>query len=103
MANLQFNPADVPPGSGRLVGNADAQNVAVFNVDGKFCATQTRCTHKQAALLDGELSGSIVTCPYHGSQFDVLSGEVVRGPATDPLQTYPVEIEGDMGRIGIGP
>jgi nitrite reductase/ring-hydroxylating ferredoxin subunit len=99
MADIVFRLADVPPGSSLLVGNADSQNAAVFNVDGKFCATQTHCTHKQASLFEGTITGSVVTCPYHGSQFDVSTGAVLRGPAIEPLESYPVEVEGEVGRI----
>ena len=75
---------------------------AQFNVDGKLCATQADCPHKQGPLVEGELSGSTVTCPWHGSQFDVSTGAVLQGPATEPLKTYPVQVEGDTGRIEIG-
>jgi nitrite reductase/ring-hydroxylating ferredoxin subunit len=67
---------------------------AVFNVAGSFCATQAKCTHS-----DGKLDDSTVTCPLHGSRFNVWTGEVLRGPATDPLKTYRVIVEGDIGRI----
>jgi nitrite reductase/ring-hydroxylating ferredoxin subunit len=102
MPDIEFHLADVPPGSAHLVGDPDNHTVAVFNVDGKFCATQTHCTHKQASLLEGSLNGSIVTCPYHGSQFDVRTGAVLHGPAMEPLETYTVAIDGDMGRIVSG-
>jgi nitrite reductase/ring-hydroxylating ferredoxin subunit len=94
MNNREFRLSDVPPGSALLVGN-----VAVFNVDGKLCATQNECTHRQGPLNEGELDGSTVTCPLHGSQFDVSTGAVLRGPATEPLKTYRVLVEGDVGRI----
>ncbi|MGH7724419.1 MAG: Rieske (2Fe-2S) protein [Candidatus Eiseniibacteriota bacterium] len=90
----EFRLSDVPPGSVLLVGN-----VAVFNVDGKLCATQNECTHRQGPLSEGELEGSTVTCPWHGSQFDVSTGAVLRGPATEPLKTYTVVVEGAVGRI----
>lgn len=94
MEDNEFAVSDVPPGSALLVGNA-----AVFNVDGRFCATQDECTHKKGPLSDGELNGEIVTCPYHGAQFNVCSGAVINGPAKDPLQTYRVVIDGDIGRV----
>lgn len=94
MNNREFRLSDVPPGSALLVGN-----VAVFNVEGKLCATQNECTHRQGPLNEGELDGSTVTCPLHGSQFDVSTGAVLRGPATEPLKTYRVLVEGDVGRI----
>ena len=92
----EFRISDVPPGSALLVGN-----VAVFNVDGGFCATQAQCPHKQGPLNEGTLDGSTVTCPWHGSQFNVCTGAVVRGPAKDPLKTYVVTVDGDVGRVDV--
>lgn len=90
----EFRVSDVPPGSAAQIGDA-----AVFNVGGNFCATQAKCTHRGGALSPGKLDGSTVTCPLHGSQFNVCSGEVVRGPAVDPLTTYRVVVEGEVGRV----
>lgn len=94
MANNEFRISDVPPGSARLVGDA-----AVFNVDGAFCATQAKCPHRQGPLNEGKLEGSTVTCPWHGSQFNVCTGAVLRGPAKDPLKTYRVTVDGEIGRV----
>lgn len=71
----------------------------MFNVGGGFCATQARCTHRQGPLSEGTLDGSTVTCPWHGAQFNVCSGAVLRGPAKDPLKTYTVTVEGEIGRV----
>src|SRR5262245_15034919 len=92
----EFRINDVPPGSVVLVGD-----VAVFNVDGRFCATQAACTHRQGPLNEGPLDGSTVTCPWHGSQFNVCTGAVLRGPAKEPLKTYAVTIDGDVGRVDV--
>jgi nitrite reductase/ring-hydroxylating ferredoxin subunit len=48
------------------------------------------CPHAGATLSEGEVEGSIVTCPRHGSQFDVCTGERVRGPADEGLRTMRV-------------
>jgi nitrite reductase/ring-hydroxylating ferredoxin subunit len=94
MSDNEFRLSDVPPGSALLVGN-----VAVFNVGSRLSATQNECTHRQGPLSGGELEGSTVTCPWHGSQFDVSTGAVLRGPATEPLKTFKVVVVGDVGRI----
>ena len=93
----QFLVAAVPPGSALLVGDA-----ALFNVGGSFCATQAKCTHRGGPLNEGKLEGSTVTCPWHGSQFNVCTGTVQRGPATEPLKTYRVIVEGELGRVEKG-
>jgi len=90
----EFRISEVPPGSVLLLGDC-----AVFNVEGGFCATQAMCTHRQGPLSEGSLDGSTVTCPLHGAQFNVWSGAVVRGPARDPLKTYRVSIDGEVGRV----
>ena len=92
----EFRVSDVPPGSILLVGD-----VAVFNVNGAFCATQAACTHKQGPLNEGPLDGSTVTCPWHGSRFDVCTGAVLQGPAKDPLKTYRVKVDGEVGRVEV--
>jgi nitrite reductase/ring-hydroxylating ferredoxin subunit len=53
------------------------------------------CTHKGCSLGEGKLDGTIVTCPCHGSQFDVTSGAVVRGPAQRPVRSRSVDVEGN--------
>lgn len=94
LKNNQFRVDTVPPGSALLVGS-----VAVFNVAGSFCATQAKCTHRQGPLNAGTLDGPTVTCPWHGSQFDVCTGAVLRGPAGASLKTCPVIVEGDLGQV----
>jgi nitrite reductase/ring-hydroxylating ferredoxin subunit len=49
--------------------------------------------------LIGSRNASTVTCPLHGAQFDVWTGAVLRGPATDPLNTYTVTVDGDIGCV----
>lgn len=67
--------------------------VAVYHVGGEVCAVQDVCPHAGARLSEGELRGAVITCPKHGSQFDVCSGERLRGPADLGITTYRVEIE----------
>ncbi len=59
--------------------------LAVFHVAGTVICVPDRCPHAGSALGDGVLDGTVLTCPGHGSQFDVLSGERLRGPADDGL------------------
>jgi nitrite reductase/ring-hydroxylating ferredoxin subunit len=94
LKDSQFRVSEVQPGSALLVGDA-----AVFNVAGSFCATQAKCPHKQGPLNEGKLDGSTVTCPWHGSQFNVCTGAVLQGPAVDPLKTYRMIVEGEIERV----
>lgn len=70
--------------------------VAVANVDGDLHAFDDVCTHQGCSLSEGEIDGTVVECPCHGSQFDVLTGEVVNGPADEPIDLFEVR-EGDDG------
>ncbi len=90
---------DIPPGEMRSfqVGGDD---IAVANVDGAFHAFGDVCTHAGCSLADGELDGTTVTCPCHGSQFDVTNGEVRNGPAAEPVDSY--EVQSESGEIRIG-
>jgi nitrite reductase/ring-hydroxylating ferredoxin subunit len=103
VANDELNPnefhlSDVAPGQTVLV-HLDGQGVAVFNLDGTFHATQAECTHEGGPLNEGKMDGETVTCPWHGSCFNVKTGEVVHGPARQPIQTFRVTIDGAIGRI----
>jgi uncharacterized protein YbjT (DUF2867 family)/nitrite reductase/ring-hydroxylating ferredoxin subunit len=92
----EFRLGEVPPGSVLLVGEC-----AVFNIEGGFCATQALCTHRQGPLSEGSLDGTTVTCPLHGAQFNVWTGAVLRGPATNPLKTYRVTVDGEIGCVEV--
>jgi uncharacterized protein YbjT (DUF2867 family)/nitrite reductase/ring-hydroxylating ferredoxin subunit len=92
----EFRVDAVPPGSVLLLGD-----VAVFSVEGGFCATQATCTHRHGPLSEGAVDGSTVTCPLHGARFNVWTGAVLSGPATAPLKTYAVVLDGDIGRVHV--
>jgi len=84
--------ADVPGRLGLVLRAPETPlgPVALYHVGSRLYAVEDRCPHAGATLSDGEVEGSIVTCPRHGSQFDVCSGERVRGPADDALRTFAV-------------
>jgi nitrite reductase/ring-hydroxylating ferredoxin subunit len=72
--------------------------IAVSRVAGTLYAFSDICTHRQCNLsLGGEIDGTSITCECHGSTFDMTSGEVLEGPATVPIPTFPVRDEnGDL-------
>ena len=91
----RFPLLDLADAAGRLgfvlrVEETPSGPVAVFRVEGQWCAIVDVCPHAGAALSGGELDGPVVTCPRHGSQFDVRSGERLRGPADDEIVTLRV-------------
>jgi 3-phenylpropionate/trans-cinnamate dioxygenase ferredoxin component len=84
----------LPPGTGRQVHVGD-QVVAVFNVGGTIHAIGGSCTHRGGPLGEGRLDGSIVTCPWHGSRFDVTTGAVLNPPAARNAEVYGVSVDAD--------
>jgi nitrite reductase/ring-hydroxylating ferredoxin subunit len=86
---------DIPPGTCKI-GFVGDKEVAIYNVGGEFYATQPHCAHAGGPLCEGALWGHIVTCPWHGSEFDVRTGEVTLDPADRPLVTYPVTVHDGM-------
>lgn len=98
LAANEFLLADLPPGRSKLL-TINCVGVAVYNVDGAFYATEDACTHEGGPLSEGALDGAMVICPWHDSCFDVKNGAVLKGPATEPLPTYTVTVDGDVGRV----
>lgn len=92
--------ADVSEGEMRSY-QVGGEDVSVANVDGTLYAFGDLCTHMQCSLSEGDLDGTTVTCPCHGSEFDVTNGDVLHGPATEPVQSYEVQAEGDDLRIAL--
>ncbi len=88
---------------------AGGQEVMLARVGDKYYAVGNRCPHRGGELAAGQLKGTVVTCPLHGSQFDITDGhnirwlkgkglvaslaKVIKPPR--PLPTYPVKVDGD--------
>ena len=93
----------------------DGREILLARVDGNYYAADNRCPHFGGKLSQGKLEGTVVTCPLHGSRFDLVSGKVIRwlkgsgllssvgkalkGPR--PIATYKVKIESDKLLIEI--
>ena len=100
--------ADIAEGAMKGV-EAGGKDILVANVGGRFYAIGNRCPHMNAKLSEGKLDKGVVTCPRHGSRFDVTDGRVVRWARMPPLvgalsllvrsirpaATFPVKVEGD--------
>ncbi len=69
--------------------------ILVININNQFFCLDARCTHAGAPLSEGEVSGDVLTCPWHGSQFNIKDGSVLRGPADNPLKVYPYILKED--------
>jgi 3-phenylpropionate/trans-cinnamate dioxygenase ferredoxin subunit len=89
---------DVPEGEARRF-LADRIEVAVANLgNGVFLAVDDVCSHAEASLSEGEVDveEETIECPRHGSVFDLRSGKPKALPATLPVLTFPVKVEGDV-------
>lgn len=84
-------------GPGRMLGvDLEGKEILIANINGNYYAMENRCTHMACMLSDGTLRGDNVTCPCHGSVFDVRTGGVLKGPARKPEPKYTVRIEQDQ-------
>jgi len=84
---------DIPAGTIREF-QVNGTTVAIANVDGKLFAINNTCLHRGGPLGEGELAGKVVTCPWHGWQYDVTTGKTLANPAVG-VECYPLEIKGD--------
>ncbi len=83
---------ELPPGKATVI-LVQGVRIAVFNVGGTIYAIDDVCTHEEASLAEGPVSGEVVTCPKHGSRFNLRTGRVLSLPAVIPVSTYPVKVE----------
>jgi 3-phenylpropionate/trans-cinnamate dioxygenase ferredoxin subunit len=86
--------SDLPPGAYQEF-ELGGREIIVANLRGRFCAFTAICSHMDGPLVQGTLVDGVITCPWHFSEFRVEDGSVVKGPATQPIETYPVRVEGE--------
>lgn len=84
---------DLKDGEGKTV-QANGKTIALFKQDGKFHAIDNTCKHQGGPLGEGSLEGNVVTCPWHGWQYDISSGESKTAPGIKVIP-YKVEVQGD--------
>jgi 3-phenylpropionate/trans-cinnamate dioxygenase ferredoxin subunit len=86
--------ADVPE-EGALAVEIETTPVAVVRVGEDVYALRDVCSHAEVALSEGEVYDHTIECWLHGSCFDLRTGKPTNPPATQPVPTYRVKIEGD--------
>ncbi|MEN3035667.1 MAG: non-heme iron oxygenase ferredoxin subunit [Candidatus Methanosuratincola sp.] len=91
--------SEVPPNSMKAF-TVSGREILVANINGNFYAINNRCSHRKGDLSKGTISGTTVTCPVHGSKFDLTSGKAISGPKLGPiklktsdLNSYKVKVE----------
>jgi nitrite reductase/ring-hydroxylating ferredoxin subunit len=90
---------DIPEGTAKVI-DAGGKQIALFNAGGKFYAIDNTCKHRGGPLGEGEIDGTTVTCPWHGWEYDVTSGENLDDPSMK-LGCYPITIDGTNVKIDV--
>ncbi len=85
--------SEIPNGTGKVI-EAGGKTLAVFNCDGTFYAVDNTCKHRGGPLGEGMLSSTTVTCPWHGWEYDITSGECSTDPSIK-VQKFDVKVEGE--------
>lgn len=92
--------SEVPTGKMKMV-KLEEKEVLIANVNGNYFAIGNRCTHARGDLSKGTLDGNMITCPKHGSKFDVTTGKAVIGPKilfrrinTEDEPSFEIKVDG---------
>ena len=83
--------SDLPPGTAQAV-QCEGRSIALYNVEGRIYATDNACPHQGGPLGEGDLSKTVITCPWHQWQFDVTTGGRVSTPGIS-VRTYEIRLE----------
>lgn len=100
--------SEIPPGARKIV-EVEGRSIGVFNVDGRFYALRNACPHQGAPLCQGSLKGTalpsppgeyvwgrdgeILSCPWHGWEFDVTNGRSIFNPHRTRVRAYEVTVQ----------
>lgn len=77
------------------------KEIAIYNLGGKYYATDDICTHAYASLSDGYIEEGQVECPLHAGTFDIKTGKATAAPCVVDLNTYEVKIDGEDILVGV--
>src|SRR5579875_17161 len=91
---------EIPAGQIREF-QVNGKAVAIANVGGKVFAINSICLHHGGPLGEGDLEGSVVSCPWHGWQYDVTTGKLVQQPETG-VECYAIELRGEDVYVDVG-
>lgn len=90
--------------SGGILGvEIGGRRIALYNLDGRFHATDNVCTHAFALMSDGYLEGDVIECPLHGGRFNIRTGKGLGPPIVCDLKIYPVRLHGDDIEVNLSP
>jgi 3-phenylpropionate/trans-cinnamate dioxygenase ferredoxin component len=91
---------DLPPGSAKPI-ELDGRSLLLCHSGGRIHAIENQCSHALQPLECGLVKNGWIACPTHGARFDLETGEAISGPATEPIATFAVRIEGDTIEVAL--
>ena len=95
--------SDFPEGE-HVCTNAQDRSVVVIHLEGQLFVIANVCPHAGFPLGEGQRSGVVLTCPYHGYAYNVKTGRHIDWPYDElPVKTYPVRVDGDILQVDLEP
>ncbi len=93
---------EFPPGSVKIV-HAGEIEVGVYNLGGRLCAIEDRCSHDNGPLCEGDFDAEegVAVCPRHGARIEICTGRPLSLPAVLPGETFPVTVEDGVVKVDI--
>jgi len=94
--------SDLPDGKFRVFADIGEHGVVVCRLAGQLHAVVDNCSHRDAKLSEGRLKGSLITCPLHGAQFDMRTGQHQGPPAPLPIACFQVTETDGVATLHLG-
>ena len=93
---------DLPPGTVKIV-HAGEISLGVYNIGGRYCALEDRCSHDDGPLCEGEFDPDegYAICPRHGARIEICTGRPLTPPAVEPVETFPVHVEDGWVKVEV--
>jgi 3-phenylpropionate/trans-cinnamate dioxygenase ferredoxin component len=98
---VEIAPASELPNGERMFVEIEGKPIVIFNIAGQYFSIADVCSHDEGPVGEGDLEGYNITCPRHGAQFDVRTGEVTQMPAVVDIPAYPVRVVDGTIQLGI--
>ncbi len=98
---VEIAPASELPSGERMFIEIGGKPIVVFNVAGQFFSIDDVCSHDDGPVGEGNLEGYNITCPRHGAQFDIRTGQVMQMPAVVDIAAYPVKVVDGTIQLGL--
>lgn len=92
--HLVAKTGDIKDGEAKRVV-VGSNEIAIYNLAGKFFATDDICTHAYASMADGFIEDGIVECPLHAGRFEIATGKALGVPVTQDLKVFKLRVDGD--------